>query len=475
MALFPKKVLYFYNTASQQKEMFFPSHDPVRLYTCGPTVYDYAHIGNLRTYIFEDILKRTLLFSGYSVTHVMNITDVDDKTLTGATRNNISLQDYTAPYTQAFFEDLQILSIVNADFYPYATHYIPQMIQAIEKLLQQGTAYTGQDGSVYFSIQRFPDYGKLSHLDFNSLQCYSRTSTDEYDKANPSDFVLWKAYNAQRDGIIYWESPFGKGRPGWHLECSVMAMELLGESLDIHAGGVDNIFPHHENEIAQSEALSGKPFVRYWLHSEHLLVDGKKMSKSLGNFFTLRDLLNRGFSGQEVRYMLLKNHYRMPLNFTEKELFSCRQALRRLRDFIIRLEDSHPSGEAPLPKTLMCADKFYTNFSTALANDLNIAVGLASLFDFVHQVHSFMDHGSFSQVDALYILKLLKQIDLILGVIPLSTPIAIPHAIVQLVEEREKARKEKNWAMADALRDAIITAGFVIEDSKSGPKVKPLS
>ncbi|WP_100934200.1 cysteine--tRNA ligase [Candidatus Chlamydia corallus] len=475
MAFSPIEGLYFYNTASQKKEPFFPNHTPVRLYTCGPTVYDYAHIGNFRTYVFEDVLKRTLLFFGYSVTHVMNITDVEDKTIAGACKKNISLQEYTEPYIEAFFEDLNTLNIAKADFYPHATHYIPQMIQAITNLLEQGIAYVGQeDPSIYFSLNRFPNYGKLSHLDLSSLRCSSRVSTDEYDKENPSDFVLWKAYNPERDGTIYWESPFGKGRPGWHLECSIMAMELLGDSLDIHVGGVDNIFPHHENEIAQSEALSGKPFVRYWLHSEHLLIDGKKMSKSLGNFFTLRDLLNQGFTGQEVRYMLLQSHYRMQLNFTEEALLSCRHALRRLKDFVSRLEDVPLSGESPLPKTLTSSNQFLSAFSGALANDLNVSTGFASLFDFVHEINSLIDQGNFSKADSLYILEILKKVDSVLGVLPLTTIVPIPATVMQLVAEREEARKAKNWAMADILRNEVLAAGFLIEDNKSGPKVKPL-
>lgn len=472
--LFHQKPLYLYNTASRQKEVFSPYASPVKLYTCGPTVYDFAHIGNFRTYIFEDLLKRTLIFLGYSVTHVMNITDVDDKTLAGACKQGISLQEYTQPYIQAFFEDLETLHISKADAYPRATHYIPQMIQAIEKLLDQGAAYIGHDASVYFSISRFSSYGKLSHLHLQDLQCCTQNTSDEYDKENLCDFVLWKAYNSERDGKIYWESPFGKGRPGWHLECSIMAMELLGESIDIHAGGVDNIFPHHENEIAQSETLSGKPFARYWLHSEHLLVDGKKMSKSLGNFLTLRDLTHRGFSGEELRYMLLQSHYRTQLNFTEEGLLSCRQALKRLRDFISRLQEPYPDGEQPSEATRTIAKTLLTNFTDALTNDLNIAVGLASLFDFVHETHSLIDTGSFSKADAEHILALLKHLNQVLKVLPISASISIPDKVWELVMKREKARTSKSWKEADFLRNEILALGFVVEDSKSGPKVKPL-
>ncbi|WP_201456328.1 cysteine--tRNA ligase [Chlamydia sp. 17-3921] len=471
-----KSSLRLYNTISRQKEIFSPLHDPVRLYTCGPTVYDFAHIGNFRTYIFEDLLKRTLIFFGYSVIHVMNITDVDDKTLTGARKQGVSLQEYTEPYIQAFFKDLEALDIVKADFYPHATHYIPQMIKAIENLLEKGIAYIGHDQSVYFSINHFSDYGKLSHLDLSNLQCCTRASlnSDEYDKEDLSDFVLWKAYSPERDGEIYWQSPFGKGRPGWHLECSVMAMEILGESIDIHAGGVDNIFPHHENEIAQSELLSGKPFSRYWLHSEHLLVDGKKMSKSLGNFLTFRDLINKGFSGKEIRYMLLQSHYRMQMNFTEEALLSFRQALKRLRDFIHRLNEPYAKGDTPLNKTKVFSEKLFNNFVNSLANDLNIAVGLASLFDFVHEINSLIDKGTFSEADASYVLNLLKHLDQVLGILPLSSTTEIPSAVWELVSKREEARKAKEWALADSLRNEILGLGFVVEDNKTGPKLKPL-
>lgn len=476
MRSFPEKshVLCLYNTASRTKEVFSPLHNPIRLYTCGPTVYDYAHIGNFRTYVFEDLLKRTLLFFGYSVRHVMNITDVDDKTLNGARKKQISLDEYTTPYIQAFFEDLSTLNILPADVYPRATHYIPQMIQAIQQLLDAHIAYVGQDGSVYFSIQKFPSYGKLSQLKLQDLHCCSRITSDEYDKENLSDFVLWKSYNADRDGNIYWESPFGKGRPGWHLECSVMAMELLGDSLDIHAGGVDNIFPHHENEIAQSESLSKCPFSRYWLHSEHLLVDGKKMSKSLGNFFTLRQLLDQGFSGYELRYMLLQSHYRTQFNFTKEGLLACRQSLKRLGDFISRLEHPYPPASSVSTQTIGYSEEFLCAFTEGLANDLNISSSLAALFDFIHQIHALIDSGNFTKPDAQYVLDVLNTINRVLGVLPASTHVEIPEPVLQLVREREIARQEKNWGKADDLRHQVATLGYSIEDSKSGPQLKKL-
>lgn len=468
------EALQLFNTASRTKEIFVPLNTPVKLYTCGPTVYNYAHIGNFRTYIFEDLLKRTLLFLGYSVHHVMNITDVDDKTLAGANRQKVSLHDYTEPFTHAFFEDLKTLNILPADVYPRATEYIPQMIVAIQQLLDQGNAYIGQDQSVYFSIQSFPVYGKLSHLNLLHLQCTSRISSDEYDKENASDFVLWKAYDPNRDGTIYWESPFGRGRPGWHLECSIMSMSLLGEMIDIHAGGVDNIFPHHENEIAQSECLSGKPFVKYWLHSEHLLVDGKKMSKSLGNFFTLRDLLQRGFSGIEVRYMLLQSHYRMQLNFTEDGLLACRQALKRIKDFLFRLENVYPEQKEISSSTRTASDSFLSIFRRSLANDLHIAAALAALFDYIHQINHFIDMRTFSQQDAAHVLRVLEHIDQVLGILPHADKQEIPEHIQQMVQQRNEARQQKNWALADSLREQLLTQGFIIEDSPEGSKIKKI-
>lgn len=475
--------LFLYNTLSREKERFLPVNDPVKLYTCGPTVYDYAHIGNFRTYIFEDLLKRVLLFLGYSVYHVMNITDVDDKTLAGARKKGCSLEKYCQPYIHAFFADLETLHILKADAYPHATHYIPQMIEAIQQLINQGVAYIGQDQSVYFSISQFPNYGALSHLNLEELRNSARIDADEYDKDNLCDFVLWKAYDPDRDGEIFWESPFGKGRPGWHLECSIMSMSLLGQSLDIHAGGVDNIFPHHENEIAQSESLSHKPFVRYWLHSHHLLVDRKKMSKSLGNFFTLRDLLDQGFSGEEVRYLLLQGHYRTQLNFTQEGLHASRQSLKRLRDFICRLEDPSYPDDIIHPEVATACQSFLETFITSLTNDLNISSSLAALFDFIRKINSSIDQHTgiqtetdssvFSKQDAQHILALLRKIDQVLGVLPFSQP-DIPEEVLLLVEQREAARKVKNWQEADRLRDEILSRGFAIEDGKTGMKVKKL-
>jgi cysteinyl-tRNA synthetase len=353
------------------------------MYTCGPTVYNFAHIGNFRTYVFEDLLRRAIKFFGFQLTQVMNLTDVDDKTIRGAIANNVSLDDYTQPYKEAFFEDLKALNIEPAEHYPAATDYIPDMIQMIETLLAKGVAYRGGDGSIYYAISKFPRYGCLSHLHLDELQAGAseRVASDEYEKEHVADFVLWKHYDPERDGQIYWESPFGPGRPGWHLECSAMAIKILGETIDIHVGGVDNMFPHHENEIAQSEACSGKPFVKLWMHAEHLVVDHKKMSKSLGNFYTLRDLLNKGYTGTQVRYLLLQTHYKTQLNFTFQGLEAAKSALQRLNDFIQRLQevDTRESGGQ---MEGLC-HKALEEFADALADDLNISSALAVIFDFV--------------------------------------------------------------------------------------------
>lgn len=463
-----------YNTESRVKETFQPMRPPeVRLYTCGPTVYHYAHIGNFRTYMFEDLLRRTLEYFGMKVTQVMNLTDVDDKTIRGALAGKMTLDAYTKPFIEAFFQDLKTLGIEPAEHYPAATDYIPQMIEMIKVLLEKGIAYTGGDGSVYYAIRKFPRYGCLSHLHLDELQAGAseRVAADEYDKDHVSDFVLWKKYEPERDGQIFWESPFGRGRPGWHLECSAMAISLLGETLDIHVGGVDNMFPHHENEIAQSEAYSGKRFVKCWLHSEHLLVDGKKMSKSLGNFYTLRDLLQRGFTGRQVRYMLLHTHYRTQLNFTFAGLDAVKQSLQRLDDFIQRLQEIQTEGKQG------SADLILKNaenaFSEALADDLNISSALASLFDLVREANSLSDTGSLGREEAAKVLNLLQRFNQVLGFLVFERAgDSIPQDLVDALEKRLQARREKNWSLADSLRDLIHSRGYTIEDTPAGARLK---
>ncbi len=466
--------LKLFNTLTRSKEAVAPMKAGcISMYTCGPTVYDYAHIGNFRTYVFEDILKRTLKFFGYSVTQVMNITDVDDKTIKGAIKKGVSLKEYTKAFEVAFFEDLNKLNIEPADKYPEATAYIPQMIQMIHKLIEKGVAYEGRDGSVYFAISKFPHYGCLSHLKLDELQvgASERVSADEYDKDNVSDFVLWKGYDAERDGQIYWESPWGKGRPGWHLECSVMAMELLGDTLDIHCGGVDNMFPHHENEIAQSEACSGKPFVKMWLHAEHLVVDNKKMSKSLGNFHTLRDLLERGFTGMQVRYLLMQTHYKTKLNFTMQGLEAAKGSLQRLNAFIQRMHGIKGSESAGRSDAIL--KQALTDFGAALGDDLNISAGLAAVFDMLREINALADQNGLSEADAQSVLDTMERFNIILGVLDLHAgEQPVPTEILEALRQRGEARASKNWAKADELRDFITNSGFVIEDTVQGPVVK---
>jgi cysteinyl-tRNA synthetase len=470
---FPLKL---FNTASRQKETLVPLHDRhVRMYTCGPTVYNFAHIGNFRTYAFEDLLRRTIKFFNFKITQVMNLTDVDDKTIKGAIARNVSLDVYTQPYKEAFFEDLHTLNIEPVEHYPAATEYIPEMIGMIEGLLAKGIAYVGGDGSVYFAIQKFPRYGCLSHLHLEELQAGAseRVANDEYEKDNVADFVLWKSYDPARDGQIYWESPFGPGRPGWHLECSAMAMKLLGETLDIHVGGVDNMFPHHENEIAQSEAYSNKPFVKLWLHAEHLLVDHKKMSKSLGNFYTLRDLLEKGYTGTQVRYLLIQTHYKTQLNFTFQGLDATKSSLQRLNDFIQRLQEIDSPQEGGRVEEL--CQKTFDHFAASLADDLNISAALAALFDFVRDMNGICDTGQISKNEAHKALELMKNFDSVLGVLSFEKqePI-IPAELQDAFERRLKARQEKNWKLADELRDFIHQRGYMIEDTPHGVRLKKI-
>ena len=459
-------------------EEFAPLKDSlVRMYTCGPTVYDYAHIGNFRAYIFEDLLRRTLKYRGFEVTQVMNLTDVDDKTIKGARESNLSLHEYTQKYKTAFFEDIKVLNIEPAEFYPAATEHIAEMIKLIEKLFEKGYAYKADDGSVYFSIARFKDYGKLSHLDLSGLKPGARIAQDEYQKENLADFALWKAWD-EEDGDVWWESPWGNGRPGWHIECSAMSMKYLGPSFDLHTGGMDNMFPHHEDEIAQSEGATGLQFVKYWMHCAHLVVEGQKMSKSLGNFYTLRDVLERGFSGREVRYALMAVHYRQTLNFSFDALQSARGAIQRLDEFIDRLRDiiAHniPVAEkenfADGP-SLDWVDKGRRNFCRALDNDLNISSALSAMFDIIHEGNKCIDSGSLTSSHAEHVLRTLKDFDRVLGILHGSenTP---DSEVLKLAEERQRVRKEKRWAESDRLRVLIEEKGWKVQDTTDGFKLR---
>lgn len=468
------KSLLLYNTETRQKEALKPLENKhIKLYTCGPTVYHYAHIGNFRTYVFEDILRRTIQFFGFRVTQVMNLTDVDDKTIKGAIAKKVTLDEYTKPYKDAFFADLKALNIQPAEHYPAATDYIPEMIEMIQELMKKGIAYLGGDGSIYYAIRKFPRYGCLSHLRLDELQAGAseRITSDEYEKDNIADFVLWKKYDPERDGKIFWESPFGPGRPGWHLECSAMAMKILGETIDIHVGGIDNMFPHHENEIAQSEACSGKRFVNLWMHSEHLIVDNKKMSKSLGNFFTLRDLLNKGYTGIQVRYMLMQTHYKTQLNFTLSGLDAVKGSLQRLQDFIQRMQEiSKPESSGLVEAVLEKSDQA---FSDALADDLNISAALAATFEMVREINSLSDQGKVGKSEADKVIEQLKEFDQIFGVLSFEAPNEqIPIELEEALVNRLEARKQKNWALADSLRDFILSRGYMIEDTANGARLK---
>lgn len=467
-----ESTLQIFDTKLREKVPLKPSQgNVIRMYTCGPTVYNFAHIGNLRTYIFEDLLRRAIKYFGMEVFQVMNLTDVDDKTIRGALQEKLPLAESTKRYKDAFFEDLNTLRVEKAEVYPAATDHIQEMICMIEKLIAKEIAYIGQDGNVFYRLSKFPLYGQLSHLHLEDLQvgASGRVREDEYDKENISDFVLWKAYDKERDGDIYWESPWGKGRPGWHIECSAMAMHYLGETLDLHVGGVDNIFPHHENEIAQSEGCTGKTFARHWMHAQHLIVEGKKMSKSLGNFFTLRDLLQKGYEGREVRYLLLSTHYRASLNFTFASLDGARHALRRLDDFkerVLTIQGALEGGQEEV-------EGFLKRFKEALADDLNISEALKEVFDFVRQMNSLIDQGKIGLRGKEMILTAIQEIDQILSIWQKDS-VEVPEKVKELASKRALARKEKNWALADELRKEIVQWGYTLEDTPSGQQIKPL-
>ena len=469
--MFPH-VLRLYDTLRREEETVLPSDGKtIRLYTCGPTIYDFAHIGNFRTFLFEDLLRRTLKLFGFSVFQVMNLTDVDDKTIRGAIQKGISLKEYTETFKKAFFEDLDALRIERAEAYPEATQYIPGMIDMIRMLEEKGAAYQHTDGSVYFSLIQAKEYGKLSHLDMGSLKqgASGRILGDDYTREGIADFVLWKAYDPARDGDVFWESPWGKGRPGWHIECSVMARQLLGETIDLHAGGVDLIFPHHENEIVQSETYTGKPFSLHWAHAEHLLVDHKKMSKREGNFYTLRDLLAKGYSPLAIRFFLQSNHYRTQLNFTFQGLDAAAASIRRIRDCVGRCKETAGAG-TPGNEWKATVDRFQSRFYEALAQDLNVSEALAVLFDFIRVVNQFLDRSKLNQSDSQYALEFFKAADRVLAVIEPEDG-AVPQAVAQLLAERLEARKQKAWAKSDALRAQIEELGFVVEDLPNGQRV----
>ena len=455
-----------YNTLTRKVEVFEPiKKAEVSMYTCGPTIYDYAHIGNFRAYIASDILKRYLKYKGYKVKHAMNLTDVDDKTIRNSSQQGIPLQRYTAKYKKAFFEDLQTLNIEPADIFPEATQHIPEMLALIKKLYEKKLAYVGDDGCVYYNIRNFRDYGKLSRLKIEELKAGARVRQDEYEKESAQDFALWKAWDEQ-DGDVVWDSEFGRGRPGWHIECSAMSMKYLGETFDIHAGGIDLIFPHHENEIAQSEGATGKTFVRYWMHNEFLLVDGKKMSKSLGNFYTLRDLTEKeGRSPKAIRYLLLSTHYRQILNFTLEALEAAENALQRLLDFMANMKSAKGEGESPEGEQLTA--KVLTDFEDAMDNDLNVPQALGAIFEYVKNINKL----KISRKDGERAVAAIKKFDRVLGVLE-QEELMLDKEIEELIKEREKARKKKDFAKADAIRNELAEKGIMLEDTPEGVRWK---
>lgn len=461
-------VFKIYNTLKKKKEVFKPIDlSCVRMYTCGPTVYNYAHLGNFRAYIAADILKRYLKFLGYKVKHVMNITDVDDKTIRDSQKAGVSLKEFTDKYANAFFEDLKMLNIDPPDIFPRATEHIKEMVELIKKLMEKGYAYKGEDGSVYFNISKFKDYGKLSGIKINQLKPGARVRQDSYTKEEARDFALWKAWD-ECDGDVFWDTEIGKGRPGWHIECSAMSMKYLGESFDIHTGGVDLIFPHHENEICQSEAATGeKPFVKYWFHNEWLLVNGQKMSKSLGNFFTLRDILAKGYSPKAVRYLLLSGHYRSQLNFTEEELKSAERTVDKMIEFMEKLERLKFTGEYN-EKLHFEMRKAQDEFVKYMDDDLNMPQALAVIFNFMNVVNKAISENALSQKNAQEIYETMKGFDKVLGLLSVEKE-EVPKEIQKLVDEREKARKAKDFKKADKIREQIRKAGWEIQDTESGP------
>ena len=463
-------MIRFYNSLSHQTEELAPLvPGQIGLYTCGPTVYNFAHIGNFRCYAFEDLLKRTLAASGLKVKHVMNLTDVDDKTIRGSRAENLPLRQFTQRYKDAFHQDIHTLRIVPADVYPAATETIPEMIELIQKLFDKGLAYQADDKSVYFSIAKWPKYGQLVRLDRDNMRAGVRIKLDEYAKDSVADFALWKAWD-EADGDVWWDSPWGRGRPGWHIECSAMSSKYLGPTFDIHCGGIDNMFPHHEDEIAQSEAANGCTFVKLWMHCAHLVVDGQKMSKSLGNFYTLKDVLARGYTGREIRYVLIDTHYRQSLNFSFQALDEARTALQRIDAFVARLKETTAPGEAN-PAALELAAKAKDGFLAALQDDLNISAGLACLFDFLRDCNRELDAGRFHAADAQAALQALAVMDSILAVMtPDAADSAVPAEVVRLAEERAAARKAKDWAQADRLRAEIEAAGWLVKDTPKGPQ-----
>ena len=458
--------LQFYNSLKREKEIFQPIvKGKVGLYTCGPTVYDYAHIGNFRTFMFEDLLKRWLLHLRYDVKHVMNITDVDDKTIKKAKQMKVSLSSITDKYTHYFMEDLTWLKMIPADVYPTATESIPKMISMIERLLEKGFAYREDDGSVYFNISSFPNYGKLTQINISAQRTGDRVMEDEYDKDAPQDFALWKGWK-EEDGEVVWDAPWGRGRPGWHIECSAMSSESLGDHFDIHCGGVDNMFPHHENEIAQSQCATDQPFVNFWLHSEFLMVDGGKMSKSLGNFYRISALKELGFTAESIRYQLLAGHYRSKIIFSIDKKHEGDKVVQRLSDFYNRLQkmNANESSTGSMPEA-------YSKFRDRMNDDLDSPQALAVFFDWMKTVNGKIDKNVITDSDLGEAWEFLVAFDSVFGFIR-NQDFEIPDKINLLLNKRQKARDEENWVESDLIREHLKEKGWIVEDTPDGQYIK---
>jgi cysteinyl-tRNA synthetase len=470
--------LKLFNTLSRSVQEFVPLDSfgrKVGMYCCGPTVYDVAHIGNWRTFVFSDLVRRYLEFKGFQVTHVMNITDVEDKIIRGVRESRSTLRDYTSRYEAAFFEDLKSLNCRMPHHTPRATTHLPEILELIERLVRRGLAYQAADGSVYFSIEKYraagATYGRLVRLNFDDMRVGERVKNDEYAKEAVADFALWKA-RVPEDGDIFWSSPWGEGRPGWHIECSAMSMKILGPSFDLHLGGEDLMFPHHEDEIAQSEGAGvqsdGRAFVSFWLHGAHLLVEGRKMSKSLGNFFTVRDLLARGFTGREIRHLLLTAHYRETFNFTLDGLNGARTALARVDDCLGKLREL---AEARTAQSAEPAAELPAAFTAALDDDLNISAAWAAVFEWVRETNRRLTENAVTPAAAAAALAAWEKVDSVLGIGgPRDT--SAPADIAALLDARQAARRSREFARADAIRDELKAKGWVIEDTPKGPRLK---
>ncbi len=456
----------FYNTINRKKVKFEPiTPGKVKLYTCGPTVYDTAHIGNFRTFLFEDLLKRFLIFKGYKVYHVMNITDVDDKTIKRANTEEMTINELTLRYTEEFMNDIKTLKILPADKYPRATEHIVEMIQMIQTLEKSGYAYETKDHSIYFRLDSYDSYGQLTKIDLTKQRATQRIINDEYSKDNPQDFALWKAWDDE-DGKVFWESPWGRGRPGWHIECSAMSIKYLGNHFDIHCGGVDNIFPHHENELAQSVSATKGLFVNYWMHSEYLHIQGDKMSKTTGNFHKISDLISEGFTSEEIRFILLSPHYRSKLNFSLNQNHEAKTAIQRVTDVQQRLFELSGSDreESSMP------DEF-EEFVAALDDDLDTPKAFAIFFGWIRSMNKLLDREELmlSQINGG--LEFIKIFDDLFAIIPEKEN--VPRKLYDLIEKREKARLNQDWKTADKIRNLLHKEGWLVEDSPNGPKLRP--